>query len=129
MLVTYQQFTSKAAEGRKMDLAKLESLAAGRLFSGRMAVVNGLADQLGTLDDAVAEAKKLGGLTGEEKVDLLILPEPKSIFEQLLGISSIESEIRSLSPELVDAAQTAGTMRKLFVEPTLTLMPFFVRFK
>src|SRR6185369_14935405 len=33
MAAIYEQFTSKAAEGRKMDRAKLETLAGGRLFS------------------------------------------------------------------------------------------------
>ena len=36
-----------------------------------MAVANGLVDQLGTLDDAIAEAKKLAGVKPDEKVDLL----------------------------------------------------------
>ena len=74
MLDVYRQFTTKAAEGRKMEISKLEGLAQGRVFSGRMAVANGLADQLGTLDDAVAEARTLAGVPAEEKTDLLILP-------------------------------------------------------
>jgi protease-4 len=127
MVDIYKQFTTKAAEGRKMDLAKLETLAAGRLFSGRMAVQVGLADQLGTLEDAVAEAKSMGGLKADEEVDLLILPKPKPIFEQLLGVSSIESEIRSVAPELVDVARHAATLQKLFAEPTVTIMPFLIR--
>ena len=36
----YDQFTSKAAAGRQMDKAKLEGLAQGRVFSGKMAVEN-----------------------------------------------------------------------------------------
>ena len=69
MLDTYQQFTTKAAEGRHMDLKKLEGLAQGRLFTGRMAVANGLADQLGTLDDTIAEARSQAGIPsrGEDR--------------------------------------------------------------
>ncbi len=129
MLATYQQFTTKAAAGRKMDLAKLESLAQGRVFTGRMAVANGLADQLGTLDDAVAEVKNMAGVKGDEKIDMLILPKPKGILEQLLGGSSVEAEARALAPELLEAAQSAATLRKLFAEPAVTVMPYRVKIK
>ncbi|HEX3727231.1 MAG TPA: signal peptide peptidase SppA, partial [Pirellulales bacterium] len=101
MTETYQQFTSKAAAGRKMEVAKLESLAQGRLYTGRMAVSCGLADQLGTLEDAVAEAKSMAGLKAEDAVDLWILPQSKSFLEQLLGTSTIEAEARAVAPEMV----------------------------
>ena len=53
----YDQFTRKAAEGRKMDLAKLRDLAQGKLYTGRMAAANGLVEELGTLEVAVTDAK------------------------------------------------------------------------
>src|SRR4026208_280934 len=55
----YQQFVKKAAAGRKMEVTKLESLAGGRIWSGRQAKAQGLVDELGTLNDAIAEAKKM----------------------------------------------------------------------
>jgi len=126
---TYEQFTSKAAAGRKMDVKKLEGLAQGRVFTGRMAVANGLADQLGTLDDAIAEAKNMAGLKGDEKVDLLNLPKTKGFLEQLLGGSQVEAEARALAPELMGALKTGETLRKLFTEPAVTVMPYSVRIK
>ncbi len=129
MLDIYKQFTTKAAEGRHMEVDKLESLAAGRLYSGRMAVANGLADKLGTLDDAVAEVKTMAGVTGDQKIDIQVLPKPKSIFEQLFGDSSIEAEARMLAPELLEAARMTATLRKLFAEPAILLMPHVVRIK
>ena len=45
----YDQFTTKAAEGRKMPVEKLRELAGGRVYTGRQALENGLVDQLGTL--------------------------------------------------------------------------------
>jgi ClpP class serine protease len=94
-----------------------------------MAVANGLADKLGTLDDAVAEAKSIAGVADNKKVELLILPESKGLLEQLLGGSSAETEVRALAPELVDAARTVATLRKLFAEPAITVMPHVVKFK
>ena len=94
MQATYEQFTGKAAKGRKMDPKKLEELAGGRVFTGRQAVANGLADQIGTLDDAIAEAKNMAGIKPDEKVDIWMLPKPKGMLEQLLGGSSAEAEAR-----------------------------------
>jgi protease-4 len=129
MLDIYKQFTTKAASGRGMEVGKLEALAGGRVYTGRMAVANGLADKLGTLDDAVAEVKSMAGVKDDQKIDLLILPKPKSIFEQLLGGSSVEAEVRAFAPELVEAARTAATLRKLFREPAIMLMPYVVRIR
>ena len=98
MQATYEQFTSKAAKGRKMDPKKLEELAGGRVFTGRQAVANGLADQIGTLDDAITEARQMAGIKPDEKVDIWMLPKPKGLLEQLLGGSSMESEARALRP-------------------------------
>ena len=129
MLDVYKQFTGKAAKGRHMELETLKGLAGGRLYSGRMAVANGLADEVGTLEDAVAEVKRMAGVGDDKKVDTLILPEPKSIFEQLFGGTDIETEARVLAPELVEAARMASTIRRLFAEPAITLMPFVVRIR
>ena len=129
MLDIYRQFTTKAAEGRKMDLKKLEGLAQGRVFSGRMAVANGLADRLGTLDDTIAEARSMAGVPSDEKLDLLILPKPKGLLEQLLGGSSVEAEARAIAPELVEVVQMSGWLRKLFAEPAVMVMPYSVKFR
>ena len=125
----YRQFTTKAAEGRKMDIKKLEGLAAGRLFTGQMAAANGLVDKVGTLQDAIAEAKKLAGIKAEDKVDLLILPQPKSFFEQLFEGPSVESETESLAPQLLGPLKAADTLRRLFTEPAVAILPFYVEFK
>ncbi|MBC7819021.1 MAG: signal peptide peptidase SppA, partial [Planctomycetaceae bacterium] len=59
LLDIYKQFTEKAAKGRKMEYAKLEKLARGRIYSGATALKLGLIDKLGTLEDAVEHAKEL----------------------------------------------------------------------
>jgi len=82
----YRLFTSKVATGRKLDLEKVATLAEGRVFTGRMAKEAGLVDQLGTLEDAVDEAKKLAGIEDEEEVERLLLPEPRGLFDDLFGM-------------------------------------------
>lgn len=81
----YRLFTSKVAAGRKMDMGKLATLAEGRVFTGRMAKEAGLVDRLGTLEDAIDEARKLAGIAEDEPTDRVLLPEPKGLFDDLFG--------------------------------------------
>src|SRR6266446_5526143 len=52
----YSNFTSKVAEGRKLDPAAAEAVARGRIWSGIAAHARGLVDELGGLSRAVAIA-------------------------------------------------------------------------
>jgi len=84
----YRLFTSKVAAGRKLEPADVEKLAGGRVFTGRMAKEAGLVDRLGTLEDAIDEAKKLAGIAPDEEIDRLMLPEPRGLFDELFGVSA-----------------------------------------
>jgi protease-4 len=126
----YRQFTTKAAQGRKMPVEKLRELAGGRIYSGLQAKENGLVDDLGTLHDAIAEAKKLAGLDKDDNVRIEVLPEPTNFFESLFGDLSKEEEVRigqgleSLAPELVEIARKAYRLRAVFDQPAALVMPF-----
>src|SRR5262249_36179236 len=91
----YDQFVTKAAEGRKkagQPLAKadLEKLAGGRIWTGRQAKANGLVDELGTLADAIAGAKSLAGV--KDDLEILPLPKPRGVFENILS-SQLEERL------------------------------------
>jgi protease IV len=140
----YGQFTEKAADGRHMPVEKLRKLAGGRVYSGRQAKENGLIDQLGTLHDAIAEAKRLAGLGADEEVKIEVLPEPTNFFETLFGDLDAEKEVRlsppsasaaagkallsaglkDVSPELVRFARQAEILRAVFERPVAFMMPF-----
>jgi protease-4 len=125
----YRQFVSKAAQGRKRSYRELDKLAQGRIYSGRMAQANGLIDQVGTLADAITEAKKAAGLKPDEDVELLILPQPRTIFEQLFEGSSLSTGLAAGSPELIETVRQGQLLRRLFAEPTLLWMPYAVELK
>jgi protease-4 len=125
----YRQFTTKAAAGRKLELKHLQDdLAGGRVYTGKMAVDNKLVDRLGTLDDAVAEAKSLAGLKADEPVDRLELPKPKTIFETLFGGSATEARL-PIPRELVEQFARAETLRRLLSRPAVLVMPYDVKIK
>jgi protease-4 len=129
----YRQFVSKAAQGRKRSYQELDKLAQGRIYSGRMAQANGLIDQVGTLADAITEAKKAAGLKPDEDVELLILPQPRTIFEQLFEGPSLSTGyplgMAAGSPELLETLRQSQLLRRLFAEPTLLWMPYAVKVK
>jgi protease-4 len=81
----YRLFTTKVAAGRKLDVEKVAALAEGRVFTGRMAKEAGLVDRLGTLDDAIDEARTLARIPADETIDRVLLPEPRGLFEDLFG--------------------------------------------
>ena len=63
----YEQFIDAVVLERKIDRDKLLKLADGRVFTGRQAYDYNLVDTLGTYDDAIRYAGKLGGIEGEPK--------------------------------------------------------------
>ena len=127
---TYHDFVSKAADGRKMDYNRLESLAQGRVYTGRQAKKLGLIDEVGTLSDALAEAKKLAGLKPDADIEIEILPQPKSYFEQLFNGESAEAnEFTAAMPDVVKTIRQAALWRQLLGEKVLLWMPYHVELK
>lgn len=67
-------FVENVAEGRGMTVDAVTALATGMTFTGMDAVDNGLADEIGTREDAIAKAADLGGARTYSVVSL----EPSS---------------------------------------------------
>lgn len=55
----YTTFLNRVATGRKMTVQQVDAIAQGRVWAGTDAVKNGLVDELGGLDKAIAYAAKL----------------------------------------------------------------------
>ena len=53
----YEQFVGIVAEGRNMKVEKVKKLADGRIYTAKQALDNGLIDQIGTFEEAVADMK------------------------------------------------------------------------
>ena len=78
---TYDEFKSRVAEGRGMTPAEVENVAQGRIWSGIDAVENGLVDELGGLNDALAKAAELAQI---EDYSTLVFPVQKGLIELML---------------------------------------------
>ncbi|GAA4449798.1 signal peptide peptidase SppA [Nibrella saemangeumensis] len=120
---TYNVFTTKAAQGRKMPVDSLRSLASGRVWSGEQAKANGLVDALGGLDEAVKLAAKDAGLK-EGDYRLRFIPEKRNFMERFVNTISDEEEAR-INSQLGEAAPYLKYMKKLKnLEGIQARMPF-----
>ena len=58
----YNNFVKKVADGRNMSFEQVDSIAQGRVWTGKQAKENGLVDELGSLEDAIEAAAELADL-------------------------------------------------------------------
>ncbi|PZO36788.1 MAG: signal peptide peptidase SppA [Pseudanabaena frigida] len=105
---TYQEFIGDVSKGRKMDLEAVRKLADGRIYTGKQAKENKLVDELGTLDEAIADLRNLS----RKKFNL---PESKELpirrslasFERLLDQLLNQSSV-SIALPFFDAADNGA---------------------
>ncbi|UCF67594.1 MAG: signal peptide peptidase SppA [Acidobacteriota bacterium] len=103
----YEDFVSKAAEGRGLSVEQLEPLARGRVWSGRDALERGLIDEIGGLRRAVEVARELAGIPPNTTTELIVLPRRRPFFESLFGpgaAASLPPELRRILSQLAALA-------------------------
>ncbi len=86
------QFMEAVAEGRGIDLDSLRPYADGRVFTGRQAWHLGLVDTLGTLEDAISLAGRMGGLKDPPRVIREKKRKP-SLYDLLFDFSETASKL------------------------------------
>ncbi len=86
----YATFTQRVAEGRGMQVAQVDSIGQGRVWTGVDAKRIGLVDELGGLEAATAEAARMAHL---EKGEYRIVgyPEQKDIFQEIRESLNIQA--------------------------------------
>ena len=90
----YEQFVGIVASGRHLPRAQVEKLATGWAWNGNEAKKLGLVDQIGTYQDAVAAAAKLGGIKGKYETVTYDQPQIGGLLSALLGI---ERQLQDIS--------------------------------
>ena len=75
----YQDFVKKVAQCRSLSYETVDACAQGRVWSGRQAAARGLVDQIGGLEEALAELKYRVGLPDHWPVGVERFPKPASL--------------------------------------------------
>lgn len=93
----YDVFITRVADGRGMSKEAVDEIGQGRVWTGENALMIGLVDQLGGLDDAIELAAEMTGLDNYRTVEL-----PKQIdpWQQLLKSSSDNVRAKIMKKEL-----------------------------
>jgi protease-4 len=79
----YELFVERVAAGRELDLARVNEVARGRVWTGLQAAQVGLVDELGGLRTAIDRGKELAGVDSEEDVQLVLYPAPRTFAERV----------------------------------------------
>jgi protease-4 len=85
----YRQFLQVVADGRDLEVARVDAIAQGRVWAGSDAARVGLVDKLGGLSDAVEAAAERAGLKQyeTERIEPPLTP-PELLLQQLGGASA-----------------------------------------
>jgi protease-4 len=107
----YEDFTTKVAQGRQMEIEKVLEVAKGRIWTGADAKELGLIDELGGFDTALRLARTEADMKPDADVTLAVFPRPKSKIEMLLKRGRDSSEPRA---EIMAARELLQTVRPLY---------------
>jgi len=91
----YSQFKLVVANARNLDPKQIDKVADGKIYTGEQALNLKLIDELGTINDAIKMAGKLGGIEG--KPEVISLPKKRSRLMDLLN-SKIDTNILTSVP-------------------------------
>ena len=92
----YELFTKRCSDGRKMPIEDLKKIAEGRVWTGAMAKDLKLVDELGGLNEALAEAAKRANLDGFRTITY---PKQQDLFTQIMSATNPERYIHSQMQE------------------------------
>jgi protease IV len=94
----YDDFLARVAIGRRMSKEKVNRIARGRVWTGADALKIGLVDELGGLEDAIAYATQLAGIS-KDKMKVVYYPLRKedkwAALAELIENSESESQVKT----------------------------------
>jgi protease IV len=95
----YDDFTTKVAESRNIEITKMPSIAGGRIYLGQPAQDVQLVDHLGGLRQAIIAAKEQIGFAADQPLPLIIYPKFDGDFSGLFKILNQDSMVFSWLPK------------------------------
>ena len=122
ILWTYEQFLTKAAEGRGLTRDEVDAVGKGRIWTGRQAKDRKLVDELGGLTMAVGLAKKEAGIDADEEVRFDVWPKKRSFWQAVFSRSGIGLDIKSAAGR----EKILDTVRMMNRTKIWAVMPFWV---
>ncbi|WP_109830002.1 signal peptide peptidase SppA [Reichenbachiella versicolor] len=107
----YETFTTKASEGRNMNIEDLKAVASGRVWTGAQAKEHGLVDKLGSYNDALEIAAAAAGI--EEDYMVTFYPTLKSKWEEFFSSIAGETETKILNHQYGEMAKYINMIKDM----------------
>lgn len=118
----YSTFITHVAEGRKMEVAQVDSIGQGRVWSGVDAKRIGLVDEIGGFEDAI---KAAAGLAKLNEYQLMELPVQKDPFTRILESFSGDNTSVLLKRELGPAYSYYNYLKNISqIKGVQAMMPY-----
>ncbi len=93
---TYDNFLGVVSEGRKKTKEQIHEIAQGRVWVGSKAKEIGLVDKIGNLDDAIACASRMAGISEYKIKEYPLSKEPlQQFFDDIMGKKEDKSSIKT----------------------------------
>lgn len=124
----YSDFITKVAQGRGLDKAAVDSVAEGRVWTGRQAKDRGLVDLIGGMDLAFEVVRARLGVEAGAALDLENFPKPHGFFASLAnGVAQIGH--RPMPKGLTELLEPIYLAAELYDGEPLLLMPYYLEVK
>ena len=118
----YESFKLKVSEGRSLTLDEVESIAQGRVWSGKQALNIGLIDSLGDLNAAIEDAAKLADI---KEFNIIEYPKRKASFESIIQDFSISLKGNNIENKIPDFIKSITKKRNIQSSKNIqALLPF-----
>ena len=129
MNAVYKDFVQKVANSRKRKYDEIEPVAQGRVWLGSQAKQNGLVDELGGLDRAIALIKERAKLRPDEKVTLVTYPAEKKLADVLLSRLNGPGDDDALGGAILRKLGFTSHWRALLNGGMLKIAPYVITVK
>lgn len=120
----YKVFIGRVAEGRGLDVNYVDSIARGRVWTGRDALALGLVDTLGGIDVALAIAAERAGIT---KYSVKVYPEAPSTLMEMFNMTDEDARAKVLLPTQYGKYRFFSDIEKLCdSDPLQARLPYYI---
>jgi protease-4 len=109
----YRDFITKVAESRDLDVEFVDEIGQGQVWIGSDALVHGLVDELGGLEDAIRAAAELASLDeefGVKTIEQRLSPAEQMIVDLLGAVRLLGIDLSGLSPPANIVDEVAATV-------------------
>ncbi|HAK12444.1 MAG TPA: signal peptide peptidase SppA [Chitinophagaceae bacterium] len=93
----YHTFKTRVANGRKLSIEYVDSIAQGRVWTGAAATKIGLVDRNGTLQDAIASAAKMAKTSSYQ---IRTYPDKINVFDQIFKSFQQNTKAKAIREEI-----------------------------